>query len=479
MYRARISRLEAEVNHYRAKLRQTTNELARLRTLLTNTTASGVHEVGTETTLTENYVAILKRERDDLLALVSQLRQRSTLLLNHNRELVDQVSSSVKLMGIFKEEKQRLSEHAARLEKGLATLRGQLSKTIEDKTQECNDQMAQLAVSSANELDQLQSRLLQSETELVSAKTQLGHLENRVQEMERQLVSAKQEAQDVHDESQRKLEEASVFVTKANSQRNDALVELEQLRKRLLDLQMTHSNSLEHVDELYKHAKTREVQLDCELIAIDAERHRLASKAAAAVKEAATVRQELNQLAVKHSLEMKKIQSAARVNEKRLRETTSLMEQYRKSMEKFKDVYSFGIQQFDVDTKRLTAQQATAWKFHKKCKRIMQSKTRLEQEMARQILQVQHSQERITELERQLTENNQELRHLKASEAKLLKDRRILAGELCLIQQQWNADPCPETMVRLLNRWTVNVELEDIFDRVNIKTGYGSIFNFG
>ncbi|GAA35609.2 hypothetical protein CLF_111653 [Clonorchis sinensis] len=191
---------------------------------------------------------------------------------------------------------------------------------------------------------------------------------------------------------------------------------------------------------------------------------------------------------------MKKIQSAARVNEKRLvnqlnetktnyerrlRETTSLMEQYRKSMEKFKDVYSFGIQQFDVDTKRLTAQQATAWKFHKKCKRIMQSKTRLEQEMARQILEVQHSQERITELERQLIENNQELRHLKDSEAKLLKDRRILAGELCLIQQQWNADPCPETMVRLLNRWTVNVELEDIFDRVNIKTGYGSIFNFG
>ncbi|GAA56844.1 ATP-binding cassette transporter [Clonorchis sinensis] len=337
MYRARISRLEAEVNHYRAKLRQTTNEVARLRTLLTNTTASGVHEVGTETTLTENYVAILKRlqttgsspvkvlltvkrfqrnfhkQRVILPCLIAGLaysqvvelrvincgtvieemqkaltttarprsppgreyntarrsvrrqvkrsictdrevwwvqkpekmeearnsgnisklfrliratgpkmlllRQRSTLLLNHNRELVDQVSSSVKLMGIFKEEKQLLSEHAARLEKGLATLRGQLSKTIEDKTQECNDQMAHLAVSSANELDQLQSRLLQSETELVSAKTQLGHLENRVQEMERQLVKTKQEAQDVHDESQRKLEEASVSVTKANSQR--------------------------------------------------------------------------------------------------------------------------------------------------------------------------------------------------------------------------------------------------------------------
>ncbi|TGZ74904.1 hypothetical protein CRM22_000685 [Opisthorchis felineus] len=494
MYRARISRLEAEVNHYRAKLQQTTNEVARLRALITNTTASGAHEVGTETTLTENHVAILKRERDDLLALVSQLRQRSTLLLNHNRELVDQVSSSVKLMGIFKEEKQRLSEHAARLEKGLATLRGQLSKTIEDKTQEYHDQMAQLAVSSASELDQLQLRLLQSETELVSAKTQLGHLESRVQEMERQLVKTKQEAQDVHDESQRKLEEASVSVTKANSQRNDALVELEQLRKRLLDLQTTHSKKLEHVDELYKNAKNREAQLDCELIAIDEERHRLASKAAAAVNEASTIRQELNQLAAKHSLEMKKIESAARVNERRLvnqlnetktnyerrlRETTSLMEQYRRSMEQLKDMYSAGVQQFGVDTKRLTAQQATVWKFHKKCKRIIQSKARLEQEMARQLLQMQHSQERITELESQLAENNQELHHLKASEAKLLKDRRILAGELRLIQQQWNSDPCPETMVRLLNRWTVNFELEDVFDRVNIKTGYGSIFNVG
>ncbi|OON17199.1 hypothetical protein X801_06965, partial [Opisthorchis viverrini] len=423
MYRARISRLETEVNHYREKLRQTTNEVARLRALLKNGTAGGAHEVGTENILTDNYLAVLKRERDDLLALVAQLRQRSTLLLNHNRELVDQVSSSVKLMGIFKEQKQRLFEHAARLEKGLATLRGQLSKRVEDKTQECNDQMEQLAMSSANELDQLQSRLLQSETELVRAKTQLGHLENRVQEMERELVKTRQEAQGMHDESQRKLEEASVSVTKANSQRNDALVELECLRKRLLDLQMTHSKSLEHVDELYKHAKNREAQLDCELIAVDEERHRLASKAAEAVKEAATTRQELNQLAVKHSLEVKKIESAAMVNEKRLVnqlnetktkyerrlcETTSLMEQYRKSMEQLKEVYSFGVQQFDVDTKRLTAQQATAWKFHKKCKRIMQSKTRLEQEMARQLLQIQQSQERITELELQLTENNQE-----------------------------------------------------------------------
>ncbi|CAL8072108.1 unnamed protein product [Calicophoron daubneyi] len=429
----------------------------------------------------------LTRERDDLARLVVQLRTRLQDLQEENRELFNQVTTSVQIASAAKEEQIDAENCLQMLKRQLEDTKSQFDQLLTEKIKGGTSKMSNNQADTSRAVDELRMALESSQAEALRASALAEQLEKRLAEAKKELELRDQESREAQNTELYTIEELRSKVSMANAQRDEAVAELRNVRVRLQDLEAKEIQKTEALTRQLMECKERIVQMETELLEVNESRMRLMSKLSVAERESAEARRDLQNEQLTHKDQFKQAIQTAKAREsellrrmsesqkyyeKRMEGATILLEQYRTLTTKLAQEYTNGIEELDRDMGRLTVRQNYLAKNAEVAKRQAQQAIKaqkaLERETGEQLFQFENCNKQMAEMEECLRRKSEVVQQLTEQCIKVKRDRQILADALNLLKHHSAQNGEEDIVAQFIQRTLRNTTVDQVLERVEL-----------